>query len=178
MLGGVVVNLILGFIIYSAVLFTWGEKFLPSKNLTDGIWCVDSIATDIGFRNGDKILSIGNVEPERFEDIYREIIFGGTVKVMRNNQIDSFVVPSDFVGNLIKERSVTLFYPRVPFIVREIPDTSLNKGSGLQPRDQVVSINQVPVRYYDEYLSIVDTLQPGAVNVESTPRRANGSPWH
>jgi regulator of sigma E protease len=166
MLGGVVVNLILGFIIYSAVLFTWGEKFLPAKNLTDGIWCVDSIATDIGFRNGDKILSIGNVEPERFEDIYREIIFGGTVKVMRNNQIDSFVVPSDFIGNLIKERSVTLFYPRVPFIVREIPDTSLNKGSGLQPKDQVVSINQVSVRYYDEYLSIVDTLQPGAVNVE------------
>ena len=44
MLGGVVVNLILGFIIYAAVLYTWGEKFLPNKNLTNGIWCVDSIA--------------------------------------------------------------------------------------------------------------------------------------
>jgi regulator of sigma E protease len=80
MLGGVIVNLILGFVIYSAVLYTWGEKFLPAKNLTDGIWCVDSIATDIGFRNGDKILSINNTEPQRFEDIYREIIFGGQVK--------------------------------------------------------------------------------------------------
>ena len=166
MLGGVIVNLILGFIIYSAVLYTWGEKFLPNKNLTDGIWCVDSIATDIGFRNGDRIISINDTEPQRFEDIFREIIFGGSVKVLRNNQADSFMVPTDFIGNLVKERNVMLFYPRVPFIVREIPDTSVNRDSGLQPKDQVVRINQVPVRYYDEYLSIVDTLAPGNIRVE------------
>ena len=159
MLGGVIVNLILGFIIYSAVLYTWGEKYLPNKNLTDGIWCVDSIATDIGFRNGDKIISINGVEPKRFEDIYREIIFGGTVKVMRDNQVDSFMVPTDFIGNLVKERNVMLFYPRVPFIIREIPDTSMNaRDRDFKPKDQVVSINGMPIRYYDEYLSIVDTL--------------------
>lgn len=166
MLGGVLVNLILGFLIYSAVLFTWGERFLPNKNLTDGIWCVDSIATDIGFRNGDKVVSINGVEPERFEDIYREIIFGGTVKVIRDNRTDSFEVPTDFVGNLVKERNVTLFYPRVPFIVREIPDTSINRDSGLQSRDQVVSLNGRSIRYYDEYLAMVDTLPAGTVSVE------------
>jgi regulator of sigma E protease len=166
MLGGVIVNLVLGFIIYSAVLFTWGEKFLPNKNLTDGIWCVDSISTDIGFRNGDKILSINNMEPQRFEDIYREIIFGGPVKVIRNNQVDSFVIPGDFIGKLVKERTSMLFYPRIPFIVREIPDSSVNKGSGLKVKDQLISINKVPVKYYDEYLGIVDTLKPGLVAVE------------
>src|SRR4030066_376876 len=48
MLGGVIVNLILGFVIYAMVLFVWGEKFLPNSNMKDGIWCVDSIAQDIG----------------------------------------------------------------------------------------------------------------------------------
>jgi len=166
MLGGILVNLMLGFIIYSAVLFAWGEKYLPNKNLSDGIWCVDSMAQDIGFQNGDRIISINNTEPQRFEDIYREIIFGGYVKVLRNNQVDSFMIPRDFIGNLVKERNITLFYPRVPFIVREIPDSSLNRKSGLLSKDQVVSINQVSIRYYDEYLSIVDTLQPGPVTVE------------
>jgi regulator of sigma E protease len=166
MLGGVIVNLILGFIIYSAVLFTWGEKFLPNKNLADGIWCVDSIATNIGFRNGDKIISINNIEPQRFEDIYREIIFGGSVKVMRDNRVDSFMIPKDFIGSLVKERKAMLFYPRVPFIIREIPDTSVNKSSGLHLKDQVISINQVPLKFYDEYLGIVDTLKPGKIAVE------------
>jgi regulator of sigma E protease len=166
MLGGVIVNLVLGFIIYSAVLFTWGEKYLPVKNLGDGIWCVDSIAQHIGFRNGDRIVSIHGEKPVRFEDIYREIIFGGTVKVIRDNKVDSFIVPRDFVGNLVKERNVMLFYPRVPFIIREIPDTSINARSGLKAKDQVVSVNGVAVKYYDQYLSIVDTLHPGQVNVE------------
>ena len=161
MLGGVLVNLILGIIIYGAVLYTWGERYLPAKNLTDGVWCVDSIATDIGFRTGDKILSINEVEPVRFEDIYREIIFGGEVKVLRNNRVDSFVVNTNFVGSLVEERNVMLFYPRIPFIIREIPDTSVNKSAGLLPKDQIVSINGVPVKFYDQYLSIADTLQAG-----------------
>jgi regulator of sigma E protease len=166
MLGGVIVNLILGFIIYSAVLFVWGEKYLPVKNLHDGVWCVDPIAQHIGFRNGDKIVSINGEIPVRFEDIYREIIFGGTVKVIRNNAVDSFSVPTDFVGSLVKERNLMLFYPRVPFIIREIPDTSINKSSGLKAKDQVISLNGIPIAYYDQYLGIVDTLKPGKVNLE------------
>jgi len=166
MLGGVLVNLILGFIIYSAVLYTWGEKFLPNKNLTDGIWCVDSIAMDAGFRTGDKIISINGVEPQRYEDIYREVIFGGTVKVIRDNKTDSFTIPGDFIGKLVEESNVMLFYPRVPFIIREVPDTSVNSGAGLEPKDQVIRVNRVPIRFYDEYLTIVDTLEPGPIAVD------------
>jgi len=110
-------------------------------------------------------LSINNVEPQRFEDIYSEIIFGGTVKVMRDNRVDSFVLPQDFVGNLVKQRSMMLFYPRVPFIIREVPDTSINTKSGLKARDEVISINGTPIKYYDQYLGIVDTLKPGRVDL-------------
>ncbi len=166
MLGGVMVNLILGFIIYAAVLYTWGEKFLPNRNLTNGIWCVDSIALDAGFRTGDKIISINGVEPQRYEDIYREVIFGGTVKVIRDNKTDSFTIPGDFIGKLVEESGVMLFYPRVPFIIREVPDTSVNSQAGLKPKDQVMSVNGVPIRFYDEYLGLVDTLEPGPITAE------------
>jgi regulator of sigma E protease len=166
MLGGVIVNLILGFIIYSAVLFVWGEKYLPNKNLTDGVWCVDSVAQEIGFRNGDKVLSINGNEIDRFDDIFREILFGGTVNVLRNGQESQFTIPEDFISNLIKKRNIILFYPRVPFIVKEIPDTSVNAGNDLQPKDQVVGINGYSIRYYDEYLEILDTLNPGPMQLE------------
>jgi regulator of sigma E protease len=165
MLGGVIVNLILGFLIYTAVLYTWGEKYLPVKNLTDGIWCVDSMATEIGFKNGDKILSINNTEPERFENIYQEIIFGGKIKVLRNNHIDSFTVSNKIVGSIVKQKNLLLFYPRVPFIIRDIPDTSVNSKSGLKPKDQIVSINNVPIKYYDEYQQMADTMKPGTIHV-------------
>jgi len=165
MLGGVLVNLILGFLIYSMVLFTWGEKYLPNAGMKDGIWCVDSIAKDMGFQNGDKIVSINDKNIERFDDIFKEILFGGSVKVIRNNKEVEFQLPEDFIKNIIDKRNLLLFYPRVPFIVKEIPDTSLNAASGLRAKDQVIGVNGKQFKYYDEYQAIIDTIGPGAVQL-------------
>lgn len=166
MLGGVIVNLILGFVIYSMILFVWGEKFLPNKNLKDGVWCVDSIAYDIGFRNGDKIIAVNGKNIERFDDIFKNVLFGGKVEVIRNNEKTTFLLPQDFIKKIIDKRNVILFYPRIPFIVKEVPDTSINNKSGLKPKDQVVGINGQQFTYYDEYQTIIDTIKPGIVQLE------------
>src|SRR4030042_1489851 len=112
MLGGVMVNLILGFLIYAMVLFVWGEKHLPNTGMKDGIWCVDSIAKNMGFQNGDKIVSINDKNIERFDDIFKEILFGGSVKVIRNSEEIGFQLPEDFISKIIDKRNLVLFYPR------------------------------------------------------------------
>src|SRR3989344_3206244 len=64
MLGGIIVNVIVGFLIYSFVLMGYGEKYLPASELKNGIWCVNDVVTDeIGLKTGDKILTINGVEP-------------------------------------------------------------------------------------------------------------------
>jgi regulator of sigma E protease len=166
MLGGVFVNLILGIALYSFVLFTWGEKYLPNENITDGIWCTDSLALDIGLKNGDKIISINDNYPERYSDILGELIFGGNVKVMRDNKETNIDIPEDFAGKIIEKRKGLLIYPRIPFIVLEIPDTSINFNSGMRPKDRVVGIEHHPIKYYDEYSSITDTLKGKEINID------------
>lgn len=166
MLGGVFVNLILGIIIYSFVLLTWGEKYLPNENLKDGIWCYDSLALEIGLRDGDKIVSINDQYPERFSDIIGELIFGGNVKVLRNGKETYIEIPEDFVGKIIEKRKGLLLYPRVPFIVFEIPDTSININSELRPKDRIVGIENIPIRYYDEYKPIADTLKGKEITID------------
>jgi regulator of sigma E protease len=166
MLGGVFVNLILGIALYSFVLFTWGEKYLPNANITDGIWCTDSLALEIGLKNGDKIISINDNYPERYSDILGELIFGGNVKVMRDNKEISIDIPEDFAGKIIEKRKGLLIYPRIPFIVLEIPDTSINFNSGMRPKDRVVGIEHHPIKYYDEYSSITDTLKGKEINID------------
>ncbi len=166
MLGGVFVNLILGIIIYSFVLFTWGEKYLPNENLKDGIWCIDSLALEIGLRDGDKILAINDKYPEKYSDIIGELIFGGNVKVLRDGKETSIEIPEDFVGKIIDKRKGLLLYPRVPFIVLEIPDTSININSELRPKDRVVGIENIPITYYDEYKPITDTLKGEEITID------------
>ena len=159
MLGGVMVNLIIGILIYSFVLLAWGEKYLPNENLTDGIWCIDSLALDIGLENGDKIISINGEQPDRYSDILGKLIFGGSVQVLRNDREINIDIPEDFVGKLVEKRKGLLIYPRIPFIVAKIPDTSINVNSDLRSKDRVVGIEGIRIKYYDEYKSITDTLK-------------------
>ena len=166
MLGGVTVNLILGVVIYTLVLFTWGEKFLPNANISDGIWCVDSLANEIGLQNGDKILTINGTAPQKYSDILGELIFGKTMRVERNGKVKEINIPEDFVGKLVENRKSLLVYPRVPFIVREVPDTSVNAHSGLIPRDQVTMIDGKPIKYLDQVAPILDTLRGQNVQIE------------
>ena len=56
MIGGVTVNLLLGFFIFAMILFVWGEEYLPAKNLKYGIY-VDSLGKKIGLQDGDKIIT-------------------------------------------------------------------------------------------------------------------------
>jgi regulator of sigma E protease len=168
MLGGVLVNLILGFLIYTSILYTWGEKFLPNKSLTDGIWVTDSIMSDVGLRTGDKIVSVNGKEPVSYTDIVEEMIYGGEVTLNRNGKDTTLVLPVDFAGRLV-DNSIHnkgfLIFPRIPFIISEIPDTSLNVSSGLKPHDRIVKFDGIPVKYADEVVSVLDTIRRKSIPV-------------
>ena len=66
MLGGVTVNVILAFVIYSFSLVIWGEKYLPSEKATYGVSLRFFSAVDAGFQNGDVVYSIDGNKVERF----------------------------------------------------------------------------------------------------------------
>ena len=57
MLGGVIVNFILGFLIYMMVTFVWGKNIVTYSDLNSG-FKVSETMKDIGFQDGDKILKI------------------------------------------------------------------------------------------------------------------------
>ena len=58
MLGGVTMNVLLAFFIYAMILYTWGQKKIPMDSLAYGISVQDSLMYHVGFRNGDKILTV------------------------------------------------------------------------------------------------------------------------
>ena len=69
MVGGVVVNLLLAMFIYAMIAFSWGDKYLSVQNLDKGIWCADSLALEMGFRTGDKIIALDGKKPDDIRKI-------------------------------------------------------------------------------------------------------------
>ena len=63
MVGGVVVNLILGFLIFSMVLGVWGTDYVKPENVTYGLHFHDTLKEKYGFES-DNLIAIDGVWQE------------------------------------------------------------------------------------------------------------------
>ncbi|NNF20160.1 MAG: RIP metalloprotease RseP, partial [Flavobacteriaceae bacterium] len=67
MLGGVTVNFLLAWLIYSALLFNNGDTYIPADSLKYGIQ-VDSVGEKLGLRTGDQILAVDGKRTKKFNE--------------------------------------------------------------------------------------------------------------
>ena len=158
MLGGVFVNFILGIFIYIMLMYSYGEKYLPNENVTDGVWVQDSLAVSLGLQNGDKILNVDGQEIKKFSDITIEFINGNTYTIERNGLVIEKELPIDFIDKLISrgKNAGMIVRPRSPFIFNKFQENSPNANSELIDKDIVTAINGQPLKYHDEVESLLN----------------------
>ncbi len=152
MVAGVFMNIILAIGIYILLLFYIGESYLPTQNLKYGI-VVDSIAYDIGLRNGDKILSVDNKFIENFKEIPLEIVFNQSksIQILRDSQELNISIPEGFIGKIIESKKLSFIDYRFPFVIEDFTNNSIARDAGMLPGDQIIAINEKPTLYYDEF---------------------------
>lgn len=164
MLGGVMVNVLLAFVIYIGILYTWGETYLPAKNVTYGVVC-DSVFQNMGMRNGDMIIALDHQEIERFGDIIPEMLLNNpkTIQVRRDGKEISLNIPETFVPQLLEMSSKSfrlnpLLTPRIPVEGVEINafgNYSVAYDAGMRKGDKILAVNGVYFRFYDEFTDIL-----------------------
>lgn len=153
MVGGVTVNLLLGFFIYAMILFYTGEDYLPNESLNDGVWVVNDLSEDLGFQTGDKILTVGGDSVKNFGDINQKMLhnYGGTVTVLRDGKTSEIELPTNLPGMVSEQAARQPFFaPRMPFFVAGVPDSSINQAAGLKKGDRIIEFEDHPIRYFDQ----------------------------
>ncbi len=165
MLGGVMFNILFAFLIYSMILFAWGEKYLPTQNVKYGIIC-DTLALNIGLQQGDKILSIDNHQVEDFRDVVPEIVYKGakTIQVDRNGQHVDVQVPSDFVKQFIEKKS--FIYYAYPFVARDFIKGYPAQESGIQVNDRIMGINGQEYPFFDLFVMEIKKHTGDSVTID------------
>lgn len=150
MIGGVVFNIILAFFIYSMVLFTWNDTYLPLKNVTMGME-YSQAALDVGFKDGDILLSADGKELERFGvSTLLDIADASEVVVLRDGTQKTLTMNKDLMKNLLKNKEgfATYLFPTV--VSRVMDDSSADKA-GLKAGDSIVSINSVATTTFSDF---------------------------
>ena len=166
MLGGVMVNFVFALVIYSMILYTWGEKYLPAENMTYGIM-VDSTAMNMGLRNGDKILSLDGKKVENFQSIIHDIVVdeAKTIQIDRMGQKLNLEVSEDAIAPLLKTSFPIL--PRVPFYISSFQDNSPARNAGFQTDDRIIAINGVSTEFFDEFKTVIQNYKEKEVVVKA-----------
>lgn len=170
MLGGVTVNFILGFFLYAMVLFVWGEKYLPATEVKNGIY-VDSLGTQLGLMDGDKVLKVGEIPFDKFNDriLVKEIIINSVNKmtIERNGQEMILDISPDKAAMLAtaKNSRAELFGARMPFVVADVVKGGPADGAGIKKEDKIIGINGTPVEYFHEFKRAINKLPNQAISL-------------
>lgn len=158
MAGGVLFNFILALFIYSMVLFTWGQSYIPLKDMKMGM-VFNETAHKAGFADGDILLSADGCELKRFDvDMYRTMSNAQTVDVMRNGKKITIAMPEETsLLTMIKE-TPPFARPYIPSKIDSVMPDSPAAKAGMSKGDHIVAINGKPITSWNEFDERIDVL--------------------
>lgn len=158
MLGGVTVNFLLGFLIFGMMLWAYGKEYIVNEKLEYGIF-VDSLGTDLGLMDGDKIIAIGGDPMEEFSPVTlrREIVLNNAreITVERNGERIDIPVDARYVTILASNdyKDDYVIGPRIPFAIGAVSAGSNAEKAGLQKGDRIVAIDSMPLQFQHEVMN-------------------------
>ena len=157
MLGGVTVNLILGFLIYIMILFVWGKNTLAAEALPNG-FSPSAVAQEIGFSSGDQLLDIDGEVLDNVLDLNKYLFLRdvSTVRVRRaNGETASIAIPEDFGQRMFESGELLPFTPALPPVLDSITPNSPADQVGLMANDRIVSLEGQPIRTWSDFKRIM-----------------------
>lgn len=159
MMGGILVNLILGIFIFWMALLVYGKETLPITNIPHGLM-VDSAAYNLGLRNGDFITSLDGKPVRSINRIPVELIMNGvsTIEgVHVNGEKFSLPVTNDNRSKILKRMKKSSFVqPRFIAKIDSIDASSFAANADIKKGDRILAVNGQKVVFYDEYRTQMD----------------------
>jgi len=166
MLGGVTVNLIVGFALYMMILFVWGKDIVPGEKLPDG-FDPSPVAVEIGFEQGDRLVDVDGKPLENVLDINRSLFLRPVeyVTVKRTDgTIDEINIPEDFGSKMFKSGE---YRPLIPLISATIDSVfgSPALNAGINSGDKILRVNDDNINTWQEFVKWIDNNDNDIINI-------------
>ena len=167
MLGGVTVNLLLGFFIYMMVLFVWGKETLPQENIPLGLE-PSALIQDIGFEKGDKIIDVDGKELEYVLDINKMLLLRPIEKIKvekLDGSISEINIPENIGNDIFQSGQINSFTPLYSATVDSVSNESPALIAGIQSGDRIVSINNESIYDWASFTKWINNNSDDIIDV-------------
>lgn len=170
MIGGIVMNVVLGIIIFTGLLKI-GEKTYTDPNSFEQGMVAHELGEEIGFKDGDKILTINGDKPVRYQDLYSPALrFGGEVMVDRNGQQVNIVLPDTIFSD---KRPMYGFGEKVTFEsdytkgkLSKIDGTEVDNSGIFQKGDQLIAVDGQPISNFQDMRERISSKKDKDISVK------------
>lgn len=165
MTAGVLFNLLLAFFIYSMVLFTWNDTYLPLKNVTQGMEFSEA-AHQAGFRDGDILFKADEKELDRFGvRTLLDIADADEVTVLRDGREERLTIPEGLMQNLLTDKEGFATY-RVPAVVFQTMEGSAAHRAGLTAGDSITAVNGITTATFGDLRTTLNSYPESEVTLD------------
>ena len=152
---GVTMNVILAFFIYCGISFSYGSQYISNEDMIYGYEFSQS-AKQLGFQDGDRLVTIGGEKVENINSILGKILLAKEdceVEVVRGGAEHKFLLNNEILNLMRKDNTFekeSLYSPLVPFVVDSIANTAVAEA-GLQRGDRIIGIGEESLPYFNHY---------------------------
>ncbi len=169
MIAGVTFNFILAIIIYSAISFHYGDKYIAIQDVKTGME-FSPAAQKAGFQDGDILLRADDIPLESYdEDAFRAIINAEQVAVLRDGKEISLNMPDDLMQQILQGKRGFASY-RIPFVVDSVIAGSRAEMAGLKAKDSIISVGDSATAYMAHCIDVF--AEHKNLNLDITVMRA------
>ena len=178
MFGGVLMNFLTAWFLYSVVMFTWGRDYIPMRNVTQGFQ-FNQDAKSIGFQNGDIPVAVDGKEIAEYSTaVYRTLSNASVVTVLRGDKEVDLQMPKGGLNMIEMLQSVPMFMtPIAPAVVDSVLPGSAAQKLGFRKGTRLLSVNGKEIATWADYdneivLRRQDVLAaPGCTHADSLQQR-------
>lgn len=167
MIGGVVMNVVLAYFIYTGLLISRGEQYVSTAEVNRYGIVTNSLANELGFQDGDKILSVGGNYIEEFANIQKAMLLEDNrdVVVERDGVKKTIEIDEEALGKLAQAQELIMTY-RFPFVIKDFSPGSPAKEAGMKIGDRIIAINGVATPYFQDFSKQIVNFADSDVNFD------------
>jgi regulator of sigma E protease len=172
MLGGIVVNVVVGILIFIGITFAFGDtQILKDAINENGGFLVGPVGEGIGLKTGDKIVKINGKDYQYMQELIKpETLLGNNAyyTVERDGKLIDIQIPGDFIQKFNKKENQgnpgNFIYYRVPPEVGAIEPKSVADEAGVKVGDVFTEVNGEPVKYFDQVYAQVKGTKTDSIS--------------
>ena len=169
MLGGIIVNVITGIIIFVTLVYSNGETYYSRDQVIENGIAVYEYGEAIGLKTGDKILDVNGQPYQSIGELSSGSALlseNGYYSVDRQGEQIKVKIPKGFINSFNSEEAFSKFITvRLPFEIGEVDPGSGAEKVGIEVGDQILAINGIPITYFDEMQTALKQVKNQSVSL-------------